>query len=164
MIHPYWDMALLQVEGLPVDRVLRLSVRSPAELEDRDVMVIGYPARDERQDLALQDSIFQGIYHVKRLQPGKVRPSSQIRSYDHIVTVLVHDASTLGGNAGSPVIDVATGDVLGLHFAGEYLKGKYAVPMSELARDPRVAPLLNFDGSVPLTDEWESAWQAAEKS
>ena len=163
MIHPYWDMALLRVEGLPRDRALRLSVRSTEELEDRDVIVIGYPAKDERNDLAIQDELFGGIYNVKRLQVGKVRSSSQVRSFDHIVKVLVHDASTLGGNAGSPVIDLATGDVLGLHFAGEYLKGNYAVPMFELARDPRVAPLLNFAGSLPFTNEWESAWQAAEK-
>ncbi|MGB8640258.1 MAG: hypothetical protein WCD30_19280, partial [Pseudolabrys sp.] len=31
MIHPYWDMALLRVDGLPTDRMLRLSVKSPEE-------------------------------------------------------------------------------------------------------------------------------------
>ena len=48
---------------------------------------------------------------------------------------MTHDASTLGGNSGSAIIDVDSGEVVALHFAGEYLKANYAVPMYELARD-----------------------------
>lgn len=77
MIHPYWDMAILNVDGLPADKMLRLSVKSPEDLLGRNVVVIGYPARDDRNDLALQDKIFQGKYLVKRLQPGTVRERAQ---------------------------------------------------------------------------------------
>jgi endonuclease G, mitochondrial len=52
MIHPYWDMALLRVDDLPTDRMLRLSVKSPEELLDHKVVVVGYPARDDRSDFA----------------------------------------------------------------------------------------------------------------
>ena len=41
---------------------------------------------------------------------------------------MTHDSSTLGGNSGSALIDVATGRVVGLHFAGRYLEANYAVP------------------------------------
>ena len=41
-----------------------------------------------------------------------------------------HDASTLGGNSGSAVIDLETGEAVGLHFAGSYLQANYAVPAS----------------------------------
>ena len=59
MIHPYWDMALLRVAGLSSRQApLRLSVTPPEELVDREIAVIGYPAKDLRNDSDLQDFIF----------------------------------------------------------------------------------------------------------
>jgi endonuclease G, mitochondrial len=162
MIHPYWDMALLRVDGLPTDRILRLSVKSPEELLDRKVVVIGYPARDDRSDLALQDRVFNRTYNVKRLQPGFIRARAEIQSFENNVNAMTHDASTLGGNSGSAVIDIDSGDVVALHFAGEYLRANYAVPMYELARDSRVASLLNFEGTLPPTNDWAPAWHSVE--
>ena len=162
MIHPYWDMALLRVDDLPTDRMLRLSVKSPEELVDHNVVVIGYPARDERNDVALQDRIFNRTYNVKRLQPGVIRARAKIQSFENTVNALTHDASTLGGNSGSAVIEVDTGEVVALHFAGEYLKANYAVPMHELARDSRVASRLNFEGTLPSTNDWAPAWRSVE--
>ncbi|MGB6586741.1 MAG: DNA/RNA non-specific endonuclease, partial [Pseudolabrys sp.] len=162
MIHPYWDMALLRVDDLPTDRMLRLSVKSPEELLDHNVVVIGYPARDERNDIALQDRIFNRTYNVKRLQPGVIRARARIQSFENTVNALTHDASTLGGNSGSAVIEVDTGEVVALHFAGEYLKANYAVPMHELARDSRVASRLNFEGTLPSTNDWAPAWRSVE--
>ena len=162
MIHPYWDMALLRVDDLPTDRMLRLSVKSPEELLDHNVVVIGYPARDDRSDLALQDRVFNRTYNVKRLQPGFIRAHAEIQSFENNVNAITHDASTLGGNSGSAVVDIDLGDVVALHFAGEYLKANYAVPMYELARDSRVAPLLNFEGTLPPTNDWAPAWRSVE--
>jgi endonuclease G, mitochondrial len=164
MIHPYWDMALLRVDGLPTDRTLRLSVKSPEELIDHKVVVIGYPARDDRSDLALQDRVFSRTYNVKRLQPGFIRARAEIQSFENNVNAMTHDASTLGGNSGSAVIDIDSGDIVALHFAGEYLKANYAVPMYELARDSRVAPLLNFEGTLPPTNNWAPAWHSVEST
>ena len=163
MIHPHWDMALLRVDGLPADKILRLSVKSPEELLDRNVIVIGYPARDERGDMAVQDRVFNRVYNVKRLQPGVIRTCAKIQSFENEVNALTHDASTLGGNSGSAIIDLDTGDVVALHFAGEYLKANYAVPMHELARDSRIAPKLNFEGVISLTNDWEPAWRSTEE-
>jgi endonuclease G len=162
MIHPYWDLALLRVDDLPTDRMLRLSVKSPEELLDHNVVVIGYPARDERNDVALQDRIFNRTYNVKRLQPGVIRARAKIKSFENTVNALTHDASTLGGNSGSAVIEVESGEVVALHFAGEYLKANYAVPMHELARDSRVASRLNFEGTLPPTNDWAPAWRSVE--
>ena len=160
MIHPYWDMALLQVSGLPPSaQPLTLSVRAPEDLLNRDMVAVGYPARDDRNDLALQDRIFSGVYNVKRLQPGKVRRRTRVRSFENDVQAMVHDSSTLGGSSGSSVIDVSTGHVIGLHFAGEYLKANYAVPSYELARDARVLDAgVQFDGRIGVTDLWQPAW------
>ena len=160
MIHPYWDMALLQVDGLPTDKMLRLAVRSPEELVGRNIVAVGYPAPDPRNDVALQDKIFGGVYYVKRLHPGVVRARAKVQSFENEVNAMTHDASTLGGNSGSAIIDVDSGEVVALHFAGEYLKANYAVPMYELARDSRVASKLNFDGTVAATSDFDPAWRS----
>src|SRR4051794_32440834 len=164
MIHPYWDMALLKISDLPVEKILSLSTKKPEDLEGRDIMAIGYPAKDWRSDVDLQDRIFGGKYHVKRLQPGVLRKRAIVRSFQSDVNAVTHDASTLGGNSGSAVLDVETQQVLALHFAGEYLKANYAVPMYELARDSRVtAKKLNFDDTVSPTGDWGGSWLLAEQ-
>jgi phospholipase C len=162
MIHPYWDMAILNVDGLPPGQMLSLSVKTPEELVGSEVIVVGYPARDSRNDFKVQDEVFGGLYNVKRLQPGKVRPRAKIQSFETQVNAMTHDASTLGGNSGSAVIDVATGEVVSLHFGGIYLQGNYAVPMYELPRDSRVASKLNFDGRVAMTTDFDAAWRRAQ--
>jgi endonuclease G, mitochondrial len=119
MVHPYWDMALLRVEGLN-RKALPLGVAAPENLADQDIVVVGYPGRG-RDDVTVEDRVFGGIYFVKRFEPGKLRPRRDFRSFGKVVSALVHDASTLGGNSGSVVIDVKSGTVVGLHVAGVYL-------------------------------------------
>lgn len=164
MIHPYWDMALLKADGLPAEHaMLSLSTEAPEELENHEVAVIGYPAQDIRNDIALQNRIFGGVYDVKRLQPGVLRQRGEIESYGNEVNALTHDCSTLGGNSGSLVVDVETGEIVALHFAGVYLKANYAVPTYELARDGLVVEAgVNFKGSVDVTQDWEPFWQTAD--
>ena len=165
MIHPYWDMALLRTADLPDAKILSLSTQRPEDLNGEDIIVVGYPAKDWRNDLDLQDRIFQNQYHVKRLQPGVLRARANIRSFENVVNAVTHDASTLGGNSGSAILDAKTQQVLALHFAGEYLKANYAVPMYELARDGRVtAQNLNFDGTLTPTNDWEPSWLRTEQS
>ena len=44
MIHPYWDMALLAVDGLPErHQPLRLSAQDARDLVAREVFVVGWP-------------------------------------------------------------------------------------------------------------------------
>lgn len=138
LVHPYWDMALLEVEGLdPSIEPLRLITRPLTE--SKAVAVIGYPYFDERNpDAELQNRIFQSEYGVKRLLPGYTGARAKIVTYGGVVDVITHDSSTLGGNSGSALIDLETGEVLGLHFAGDYLEDNYAVPAWELAADVRV--------------------------
>ena len=165
MIHPYWDIALLETADLSDHQILSLSTKKPDDLEGRDIVAVGYPAQDWRSDLALQDRIFHSTYNVKRLQPGALRQRANIQSFANLVSAVTHDASTLGGNSGSAILDVETQQVLALHFAGEYLKANYAVPMYELARDARVtAKKLNFDGTLTPTNDWEPAWLGTEET
>ncbi len=161
MIHPYWDMACLRVDGLPQSqRVLSLSVAHPDDLSAREEVVVGYPAADPRNDLDLQRRVFGSTFNVKRMQPGKITTREQVTSYGRRVNAMAHDSSTLGGNSGSAIVDVETGDIIGLHFAGRYLEANYAVPMHDLAADSRVVEMgLNFAGSVKTTDDYDDAWR-----
>lgn len=102
--------------------------RSKLELWDqdidtsRDVAVIGYPAKDTRTDRPKKmDEIFGSIYNVKRMAPGLVVDVAKDRG------LLVHDCTTLGGNSGSAVFDVATGKAIALHFAGREEEANFAV-------------------------------------
>lgn len=165
MIHPYWDMALLEVEHLPPSAPpLSLSVRAPEELKGQDVAIIGYPAFDPRNDPTIQAQVFGGVYDVKRLQPGRLGVRERVDSFGKTVSALTHDSSTLGGNSGSLVLDVRSGDVVALHFAGQYLKANYGVPTAELALDGRIVDTgVNFvDKTKRGPTEWDPYWSATE--
>lgn len=166
MVHPYWDMALLHVNGLPeAQKSLRFSLDHPADLVAREVAVIGYPAFDDRNDVDLQNRIFRGVYNVKRLQPGTLTGRRTVRSFENLVSALKHNASTLGGNSGSAVVDLSSGEVVGLHFAGVYMDSNYAVPAHDLSRDQRVVDAgVTFGGTASPSPNlpWEPRWLAAD--
>ena len=89
------------------------------------VGVIGYPAQDSRNSLTDQQRIFDGIYNVKRLSPGKLTAVGG--------GLVEHDATTLGGSSGSAVIDFETGNAMAIHFGGLEGAENRAVRASELA-------------------------------
>ncbi|QFT31500.1 DNA/RNA non-specific endonuclease [Labrenzia sp. THAF82] len=174
MIHPHWDMALLQLEEAP-DGVepLLLSMQEPEDLEGREITLIGYPAFDPRNDAAVQNRVFKGIYDVKRLLPGFLKSRREILSYGDRVNSVTHDASSLGGASGSLVLDVITGDIVALHFAGRYKDANFAVPTYELSRDDKVVgaglefgedALSNIEDPNPWLSDWRQADGTAESA
>jgi Trypsin-like peptidase domain len=94
------------------------------------VAVVGYPAFDTRNDLADQQRIFDGIYNAKRLAPGQVTAVAD-------ADVLHHDATTLGGNSGSVLVDLDSGKAMALHFGG--IEGQ----RNEAVQAPRVRQVLD---------------------
>jgi pimeloyl-ACP methyl ester carboxylesterase len=165
LIHPFWDMAVLEVRGLPEQaRPLRLRGTAPEAVEQRMVVVIGYPAFDPRNDVRVQSEVFHGVFEKKRLLPGKLMTYREVRSFRNNVRALLHDCSTLGGNSGSAVIDVATGTVLALHFGGVYLDANFSVPAWELAADARVVDcgVLFAEPRSGERPEWLSKWDEVE--
>jgi endonuclease G len=132
------DMAFLRVEasgGRSLAAPLSLAVRDAAEGEQ--VAVIGYPARDSRiPDQALMERIFGELYDKKRLAPGEI---TGLRD-----GLLLHDCTTLGGVSGSALCSLASGEVVGLHFAGRFLEANFAVPARVVAERLRV-----FEGAAP---------------
>jgi phosphatidylserine/phosphatidylglycerophosphate/cardiolipin synthase-like enzyme/V8-like Glu-specific endopeptidase len=122
------DIAFLKIkrrtDGTRQDRILLAESNAPA---GTSVVVIGYPARageDVIPDQAWMERVFGGRYDVKRAAPGVVMPNSRGWA--------THDCTTLGGNSGSVVIDLATGKAVALHFAGAYVLENYAVPASTI--------------------------------
>jgi len=165
LIHPHWDAALLRVQGMPAGRKpLRLTGSELPQPTGRLVAAIGYPALDPRNDIDLQKRIFR-VFEKKRLQPGRLMASREILSYNNTVEALAHDCSTLGGNSGSAVVDIETGLVAGLHFAGRYLDANFAVPAWELAIDGRVVDFgVEFANQPdpPPARDWLDKWKALE--
>lgn len=144
---PEIDLALLRVPQQGADpEPLTLASEVPDALAGREVYVVGYPATDVQgltPPQVLQD-IFGSVYEVKRLQPGKVM------DVDLAQPLFSHDCSTLGGNSGSCVVDLQTGQVIGLHFRGSYRHSNEAVALWRLRDDPLLKRAeVRFDRIAP---------------
>jgi hypothetical protein len=115
------DVAFLRVgpgKG-PIGRPIKLG--SDVLPSKTMVGVIGYPGQDPRiPDLALMAKIFGNVFDKKRFAPGYVTGFE--------ADAITHDCTTLGGNSGSVVLDLLTGEAAALHFSGVFLKTNYAVP------------------------------------
>ena len=138
---PDSDVAFLQLadegddgDALPPPIELMTQDEFDAAGVGRWVAVIGYPAFTGGYDTADQQRIFDGIYEVKRLAPGKVTmiaPSG----------IVGHDATTLGGNSGSVVLDLDAGKATALHF-GLGSQSNLAVSAPVVARIARQRGIL----------------------
>jgi hypothetical protein len=94
----------------------------PADLVGRKVYVIGYPSlSDARTDFNVAQRILRGGSEVLRIQPGEIIGKDTGGAVPGVV--IQHNCFTLGGNGGSPLVDLATGEVLGLHFGAKYEPG-----------------------------------------
>ncbi len=138
-VHDQFDLALFRVArtgapGRQPPTALDIAAAAPDQLASRQLFVVGYPAWDgRRNDPSVMQRIFSNIFDVKRLQPGTLLEYLQSES------LVTHDCSTLGGNSGSCVIDLATRQVLGLHFSGRYGEANRAVALWDLREDPLLA-------------------------
>jgi Trypsin-like peptidase domain len=130
---------------------LCLAAQPPATLAAREVVLLGYPAADARNDAAVLRQIFRGALGVKRVLPGRVRGQEESK-FGTEGPVVVHDCSSTAGCGGAPLVDVETGEVLGVHFAGVPLVANYAAATWELARDERFASAgVRFAGELPAS-------------
>ena len=77
---------------------------------DHWTAIIGYPARSPYNDAQDQQRIFEGVFNVKRLQPGVITSKTS--------ESVSHDATTLGGNSGSVLLDLESGSAVALHWGG----------------------------------------------
>lgn len=133
-LHPVHDLALLAVDGVAdaEDRVLRIGAAPPDPITDAAIYVPGYPMVGDGLGLhpALLKILFGGPSStiVKRLAPGRLMELDGNK--------LRHDATTLGGSSGSPMLSLSSHRVVGLHDSGAYAKRNSAVPLWTLGDDP----------------------------
>jgi endonuclease G len=124
------DVALLEIsaDGFLLPNPLKLSEKELAK--GQRVALVGYPAYDSRNNDDDQARYFQDLYEVKRFAPGKIMQAQAG------ATQLTYDCTSLGGNSGSPLIDLEGGEgrVVGLHFSGLYGVENTAVSASTLQR------------------------------
>jgi len=139
------DLAVLELEPVPGrafpepvkvargdDPVTRGGLATP----DRAVYLVGYPTANSQTDQHDFEKIFGGVSTFKRFAPGQIMAVDNVPE-DPRGWVLTHDASTLGGNSGSAVVDLQ-GDcrtVLGLHFAGDRLHQNWAHTLERITKD-----------------------------
>ena len=115
------DVAFFEIEMVSGDARLATRVDLAATIAaTQEVATIGYPAYDSRiPEPDLMERIYGKVYNKKRLAPGSVTRVEE--------ALLWHNCTTLGGNSGSVVVDLNSGQALGLHFSGSFLVTNYAV-------------------------------------
>jgi S1-C subfamily serine protease len=125
--HPSYDIALLALgapTGAAVDRPpLQFAARGAAEA-DR-VAVIGYPGQDQVNNPLFLGAVYQGRFGNKRAALGEILDGTA-------ASFVFHDCSTTQGNSGSPVLDLESARVVGIHRAGFFMYRNEAVAGAEL--------------------------------
>lgn len=118
-----YDMAILQIAWDNTNGKFQSLELADKLATDQTIATIGYPARDSRTKIPEdQVRIFSNLFNKKRLAVGEIDyidPNNQF---------FIHDCTTLGGNSGSPIVDIETQRVYGLHFAGKERQGNFAIP------------------------------------
>lgn len=130
--HSEIDIAFLKLSvAASIGTIATIPLRVGTIGEASPLCVIGYPGKASPRvipDQALMNDLYRGVYDVKRVAPGFIARQD--------VDLMTHDCTTLGGNSGSAVVVMETGEVAGLHFAGIYLRENHAIPAGIL-RDYR---------------------------
>ncbi|TCR93238.1 phospholipase D-like domain-containing protein [Rhizobium sp. BK376] len=122
------DIAFLRLEQMssPVGR-LKLDLSDEFPQAKLPVAAVGYPASDSRfSDQTLANKVFGGVFNKKRLAVGNLLGVGD--------DLLTHSCATFGGNSGSPLLDIGTGKVTGLHYRGVEFIENDAIPAAVLRR------------------------------
>jgi hypothetical protein len=144
------DAAVLRIEPLPdgpqdVPAALTVSADPDGPLGRlASYCIVGYPAQPVYESGTIEGvdwawvtrTLFGNVYGVKRLAPGMThRPLGSLPG-DKRRWVFGHDATTLGGNSGSPAL-AWTDSAFGLHFAGRSIDTNCAHAVSAITTELR---------------------------
>lgn len=130
--HSRWDLMICDVEDRPGSPPLPPSLELETDIgwgaaQDNGVVVLGFPAIEQYGDHVAFSQVFGDLPGIGlHAAPGKLwRPTDGedfvlplTRDFKTDRVNPRHDASTLRGNSGSPVISLDSGKVVALHFAG----------------------------------------------
>jgi type II secretory pathway predicted ATPase ExeA len=137
---PIYNLVLVEIEkrngrGESLPPPLPLIEEEAFKFESSsEVYVIGYPARDNKVSPILLTAVFQEIFGVKRIQPGFLLSDIDLSVIEKKERIK-HNCFTVAGNGGSPLFDLKTGKVIGIHIGGNVASGtgqvfKEATPIS----------------------------------
>ena len=160
MLHPWFDLALLKIDsGIQGVEPLKLAVADASSFANKKVAVIGYPSRDPDENVDLQRLLLRE-FDCKHISPGAINAIEEKLFAGRTQRAIGHDSSTLTGNSGSPLVDLESGSVVGLHFHGKDDDLNWAVPSSDIASDQQVIDAgATFDGiALAQSGPWETAW------
>jgi len=131
---PGLDMAIYKLARPVRSRIpIRRNAIPTDDLEGCEIVVIGYPDTFDPDDPELLSLLEEDpVFAVKRISQGQIfRHSTDTDSPFGVETMVAeddenefampaisHNASTMTGNSGSPILDIQTGQLLGVHFAG----------------------------------------------
>lgn len=117
-------------ESLPLENDADKVVRN------RPIYALGYPGQPRRGQykFSVLMKLFGNKFSVKRFAPGEINQELGGVTGDDKTTVFSHDATTLGGNSGSCIVDFGDDGLLvvGLHFAGMAKTENYAHSSAKL--------------------------------
>jgi trypsin-like peptidase len=144
------DAAVLRIEPLPdgpqdVPDALTVSADPDGPLGRLgSYCIVGYPAQPVYESGTVEGvdwawvtrTLFGNVYGVKRLAPGMTHRPVGSLPRDKRRWVFGHDATTLGGNSGSPAL-AWTGSAFGLHFAGRSIDTNCAHAVSAITTELR---------------------------
>ena len=124
--HADTDVALIELEPLPATEAapsfMDLDLTPDWAVEGTFMYTIGYPGNPglplEKSGVTftLLEELFKSTYGIKRLAPGQLMPPDAGLT----ARTLTHDATTLGGNSGSLIVQAGRLTMAGgLHYAGK---------------------------------------------
>jgi len=126
-----WDAAIFTLTRTPENRApVAITPRPAEELNDLDIVVVGYPQAQRVTDDIAEVTEKDAIFGVKRYSEGKIfrhsvdieNPYGVEAAVESVINpsesmrAICHNASTLGGSSGSAVVCKKTGDLIALHF------------------------------------------------
>ena len=133
LIIPDLDIAIFTLARAVSDRapIDRMAIPT-TELDTIEVVTVSYPCPFEIDETILSAVEKDPIFAVKRLSQGRIFRHSTDTDTPYGVSVRVdasinpqqsllaicHNASTLGGSSGAPILDLS-GRLVGVHFAGD---------------------------------------------
>lgn len=134
LLLPELDIAIYTL-AVPVKnrKPIPLSAIETDTLDGQEVVVIGYPDTHTPEKPEIKAVVEDNaIFAVKRLSQGRIfrhttdtddifgvqTNVSEDKNSDFVMPAICHNASTLGGNSGSPLLDLKTAQLVGIHFAG----------------------------------------------
>jgi hypothetical protein len=126
--HAHWDAVLLRLDADSGRPGLPIAGESWDRGQPWQVAVVGFPIAKHPHDTQDTDAVFEGALGTKHASFGLMTSEPLVDADEpmpsDVAGIVAHDASTLHGNSGSPVVTLSPRngqfEVVGVHSFGEF--------------------------------------------